>query len=259
MPYILDMRQLISTLQLVLFLSCFPPLDNAEDGKETKPVLIAIANNGFYFQEYADPRLALEESGLTVVVTAGDPGTAIPHSNTGQPPGLSGDTPVDLPFNEVDPGDYSALVISGGWGATNYYYAFTGTLDSPSWAPDPSESNEINNLINAFLDQNKYVMGVCNGVNVLSWARRGGNSVLDGRTVSAPYLDTPAMTYEGMHYPSGLVMHSFASDNGAIVAAQNSVGDPSSNLDDVSVDGLIITVQDNNSAYFGGQALASRL
>jgi hypothetical protein len=105
MPYILDMRQLISTLQLVLFLSCFPPLDNAEDGKETKPVLIAIANNGFYFQEYADPRLALEESGLTVVVTAGDPGTAIPHSNTGQPPGLSGDTPVDLPFNEVDPGD----------------------------------------------------------------------------------------------------------------------------------------------------------
>jgi hypothetical protein len=36
-----------------------------------EPVLIAIANYHFFYQEYADPRQAVEDAGLSVIVAAG--------------------------------------------------------------------------------------------------------------------------------------------------------------------------------------------
>ena len=47
------------------------------------PVLMVIANNDFYYQEYADPRAALEAAGIPVVVGAGRRVISIPHANTG--------------------------------------------------------------------------------------------------------------------------------------------------------------------------------
>ncbi len=252
------MKKLYRALVILLYAAC-SPLDGPGPGSTLKPVLIAIANNGFFYQEYADPRLALEEYGLNVVVAAGTNTTAFPHANSGQPLGGTGDTPVDIMFMDVDVNDYAALVIPGGWGATRYYYDFTGTVDDADWQPDPVYSTQMNTLISNFLSRGKTILGVCNGVNVLSWARINGASPLSNRTVCAPSLLTPPLTYGGTHYSNGILMYIFAEDNGGDVQPQNSVGDSGSNTDDVAVDGLIMTAQDNFSAYYGGILLARRL
>lgn len=76
-------------------------------------VLIIVANDGFYFKEYSDPRVELEAAGYTVVVAAATTPTALPHPNSGQ---LSGDgrTTVDLALADVVATDYVALVVAGG-------------------------------------------------------------------------------------------------------------------------------------------------
>lgn len=228
-----------------------------------KKVLMVIANNGFYYQEYADPRRALEESGIQVVVAAGTLTQAVPHAETGQPAGDPGTVIPDLTLEQADSGDFDALVIAGGWGATNYYFAYPGTLLDSQWAPVPAAAGRINTLIGNFLTQGKPILGVCNGVNVLSWARVGGVSPLEGKQVSAPSLDVPDQTYKSVTYYAGgsprLPMYVFAADNGGIVKAFNSVGDSSTGTDDVTEDGLILTAQDNTSAYWGGRLLAQRL
>lgn len=181
-----------------------------------KPVLIVIAPIDFYYQEYADPRQALEEAGLVVKVasiTANPEAPATPHD-----PSWEGDRPTtidvtpDLALADIDADDYSSLVIAGGWGATTYFYAFT---DSP----------------------------------------------LKGKTVSAPHQRVPDMDYKGVSYDetTTLQMPQFVIDNGGTVVAKDHAGDVNSYLDDVSIDGLILTAQDNYSAYAGGKALALAL
>lgn len=231
-----------------------------------QPVLMIVAHNGLYYQEYADPRRALEAAGLTAVVASTATTAVTPHDGSWEP----GTTvlpvvPDRLLAGTVSTG-YSALVISGGWGATNYYYAFTGTLAAgqEAWAPVPSAAGEVNRLINEFLAANKPILAICNGVNVLSWARLDGTdpplSPLSGKPVSAPYLFAPPMTYLGVDYDDNqLPFHTFATDNGATVAPFNSVGDSSSFRDDVTISGLILTAQDNFSAYEGGRILAGKL
>lgn len=235
-----------------------------------KKVLILIANNGFYYQEYADPRTALEARGIQVTVAAGSMALATPHPNTGQPGGIDGNTQPDIAVSAVEVDDFDGLVIAGGWGASHYYFAHPGTILAP-WAPIPARASEVNQLIVDFLNAGKYVMGVCNGVNVLSWARLngqvGGQSPLNGKTVSAPYLNVPPQNYLGVDYDDdpgtasipGLPMWNFADDNGATVRAKDSVGNPASDADDVSVADLVITVQDNFAAYEGGTVLANLL
>lgn len=226
------------------------------------PVLLVLADHHFYYQEYADPRRALEERGLQVRVANGAGGPSVPHPDTGQPAGDPGTLDADLRLADVVPAQFSALVLVGGWGASRYYYAFPGDADDPAYDRVSEHAAALNNLINAFLDLGRPVMGVCNGVNVLAWARREGNSPLQGLTVSAPYLASMPMTYEGTHYGGGdpaFAFHGFVTDNGGTVRPQNSVGDPDSNADDVSETGLILTVQDNFAAYAGGIRLAERI
>lgn len=237
-----------------------------------KPVLIVIAPVDFYYQEYADPRQALEEAGLMVKVasiTANPDAPATPHD-----PSWEGDRPTtidvapDLALADVDPADYSSLVIAGGWGATTYFYAFTDApfLGDPvngNYDRNATASERLNALINAFLSSQKPILGVCNGVNVLSWARVTGtsDSPLKGKRVSAPHQPVPAMSYKSVSYEDGssLQMPKFVLDNEGIVEPKDSVGDDDSNRDDVSIDGLILTAQDNYSAYAGGRALARAL
>lgn len=259
------MRSLMGVAALVGAASC--ALETPADPGHTSspasgPVLIVIAPVDFYYQEYADPRQALEEAGLEVKVASTHTDPAVPHLPSWEVAPTVSSVTADLTLDQVDPANYSALVIAGGWGATTYFYAFDGDPVNSNYDPSPAKVR-MNALINGFLAGKKPILAVCNGVNVLSWARVTGtsDSPLKGKHVSAPHQSVPAMTYKGVEYgsDSGLLMPQFALDNGAVVAAKNSIGDVASNRDDVSIDGLILTAQDNFAAYAGGKALARAL
>ncbi len=238
-------------------------------------VLVVIANQDFFFQEYADPKTALESQGFTVEVASGLGTPSTPHAGTGQSSEPGTVTP-NFSISAVDHSAYQGLVIAGGYGASQYYFGYksdhaSNTITAQSYY-DPSPAagaTALNALIGDFLAAGKPILGVCNGVNVLSWARVNGVSPLSGKTVSAPYLSVPAQTYRGTSYTSDslecliagscLPMKTFAEHNGAIVRLRNSVGNTSSSSDDVSVDGLILTAQDNDSATEGGQKLAEKI
>jgi putative intracellular protease/amidase len=255
-------------------------------------VLMLVANNGFFFQEYADPRSALEAAGIEVDVASVDGGTAIPHAGsydgrfTGLSPAIVNLTGT-LAVADVDYGAYDALVIVGGWGASRYYFAYPGTLVDAAWQRSEPAATAVNALIAAFVAAGKDILAVCNGVNVLAWARvpspGGPVSPLAGRNVRAPWGSAPAQSdYLGSSYgeswtldqacpwepvagSSCFRMGRFATDNGAIVPSVYEsvpdVADPADNArrDAVAEDGPFITVQDNFSARTGGQRLALRL
>lgn len=230
-------------------------------GGGTAPrVLMVVANDGFYYQEYAHPRATLEAAGIEVTVAAGRAEIAVPHAGTGQPPGLDGSMLPDLSLAAANSADYDALVIVGGWGASSYQFAFDGTIDNPAWRADPTIAARANELIGEFIAADKYVMGVCHGVSVLAWARVGGVSPLSGKNVTASDIGSPAQTYNGMHYDDyQLSSAQMVADNGANVAPANSIGNPSTPADDVVVDGRIVTVQNQHAALRGGVRLAELL
>lgn len=235
-------------------------LTTCSDAVVPKPVLMVVANDGFYYQEYAHPRAMLEAGGFEVTVAAGLASTAVPHANTGQPWGIDGSLTPDLTLADVDSSQYQALVFVGGWGASSYQYAFTGTIDNPAWQADPMIAARANELIGEFLAANKYVMGVCHGVSVLAWARVGGVSPVSGKNVVASDIGSPAQTYNGVHYNNyELSSAQMVADNGALVAPPNSIGNPSTPADDVVVDGRIVTVQNQHGALAGGLTLVELL
>lgn len=224
-----------------------------------RKVLLVVANDGFYFQEYNDPLVELEAAGFEVEVAAGRKELAVPHANSGQA-ASDGSVMPDLALGDVAPDDYEALVFAGGWGASSYQYAFSGTIDNPAWRADPTVAAAVNELITSFLADEKYVVGICHGVSILAWARVDGASPLAGKQVAASDLGAPAQTYNGVHYAdSGLISRQLAEDNGAVLYAVNAIGDPSTSADDVAVDGLIVTAQNQHSARAAGVKLVELL
>ena len=262
-------------------------------------VLMVVANDGFFFQEYFDPWKELETAGIEIEVASGLGGTATPHpgsyhnhknSQNDYPEGvvpLEADRTLSstLILSQQSAQDYDALVIVGGWGAARYYYDYPGVMDESlsTWAPNSLESSEMNRLIGEFLTAQKPVMGVCNGVNVLSWARIEGTSPLNGVSVSAPWGSAFPQSYPNP-YPNGVLtaytsdwtidgacgetpapncfpMDQFAKDNGAIIRDDSTRLDPQGHARDsvYTVDGLIVTVQDNFAARAAGKYLAQRL
>ncbi len=226
-----------------------------------KKVLMVVANLGFYFKEYMDPRIELEAAGYTVVVAAHESNEAVPHPNTGQrPQDGDGNIVPDLKMTDVDASEYEAIVFPGGWGASRSYYGYDGTIDSPMWARVASAAEETNELINAFHAQDKYIVGICNGVPLLAWSRVGGVSLLNGKSVSAPDGGAPAQTYKAVHYNDEVLpMGTFATDNGATLVPYYSIGDTSTATDDVTVDGKVITAQNQFSADLAGKKLVELL
>jgi putative intracellular protease/amidase len=255
-------------------------------------VLMLVANNGFFFQEYFDPRAALEAASIAVDVASVDGGTAVPHAGsydgrfTGLSPTIS-NLSGTLPLASVNAADYDALVIVGGWGASRYYFAYTGTFVDAEWQRSAPAAEAVNALIAQFVAAGKNILAVCNGVNVLAWARvpgpGGTQSPLAGRNVRAPWGSAPAQSnYLGNSYGSSWTadqacpwnpvpgsncfrMGRFATDNGALVPnPYNSVPDAADpadfgRRDAVAEDGPYITVQDNFAARTGGRRLAARL
>jgi len=285
-------RNAISSLVVAALLAACGP-DKPYAPPEAPRVLMLVANDGFFFQEYFDPRLSLEEEDIEVDVVSVAGGTAIPHAGsydgrfTGLAPTIQNLTGT-LRVADVSADDYDALVIVGGWGASRAYYAYPGTFVDAAWQRSAPIADAVNSLINAFVADGKDILAVCNGVNVLAWARvpaPGGGTVspLSGRNARAPWGSAPAQSdYLGNSYGTSWTidqacpwdpvngsncfrMGRFATDNGAnIPNPYNSVPDVAdaadlARRDAVGVDGPYLTAQDNFAARTGGRLLAERL
>lgn len=225
------------------------------------PVLMVIADGqDFYYQEYGDTRAGIEAEGLDVVVAATTTNPSTPHANTGQG-NSSGVVVPDLALSDVNVEDYSAIVFVGGWGSSMYQYDFPGDYSFNLYDGNLATKQVANDLINDFIDADKYVTAICHGVTVLAWARVDGVSPLDGKQVSIPYIGSPAVLYEGQWYNNfELGQYEQAVANGAIAnLASGEYGDPNTATDDVVVDGRIITAENYDAALAFGHRIGTEV
>lgn len=233
-----------------------PPRGRRPAAESGDRVLIVIANDGFFYREYADPRQELERAGFTVEVAAARKASCIPHANSGQG-GSKGIVMPDLAIADADPGRYRAILFSGGWGSSMYQYAFQGSYNNRAYNGDRRTKEATNRLINAFVQQDKYVCALCHGVSVLAWSRVNGRSLLAGRRATGPTRQGPAGIYNGRQSQPSSRWGS--EQNGAKMVAPNSVGNPGTAADDIVIDGKIMTGQDDISAREMGRQLARQL
>jgi putative intracellular protease/amidase len=208
------------------------------------PVLMVIANQDFYYKEYADTRAALQARGLAVVVAAGKTTMARPQGTM-----VGMDVRPAIALSQADASDYSAIVFVGGWGASSYQYAFGGTYANAAYNGQTSVARDANVLINDFVAQDKYVAALSHGVTVLAWARVDGASPLRGRAVVATAGGVPGFRsgnfdFRDAEYPARWQIEG----NGGVMLTSGSIGDPMTSADDVIVDGRIITAENPASA-----------
>jgi putative intracellular protease/amidase len=223
------------------------------------PVLLVLANQDFYFQEYNDTRQSLEQAGLRVQVAAAVQAPCVPHLGSGQGTG-SGIVQPDLDLASVQAASYSAIVFIGGWGASEYQYAFQGTYSTSAYNGSAALRSTVNQLINDFVHQGKFVTAICHGVSVLAYARVDGHSLVEGHTVAAYNGNSPGFVLNGTAYaPNTLPDRWHIEANGGHVFVAGSIGDPRTDTDDVWVDGQIITAQNWNSARRFGQVIAEQV
>ncbi|MFO0978057.1 MAG: DJ-1/PfpI family protein [Planctomycetaceae bacterium] len=221
-----------------------------------KRVLIVIASHHFFYREYADPKSELERAGIQVTVAAGRKGRSQPHSGSGE--GSDGGivTP-DIALSDVKVADYDAVLFSGGWGASMYQFAFEGRYNEAVYNGNREIKQEANRIINEFLAANKYVCALCNATSVLAWARVNGKSPLEGKLVCAPTREAPAGIYNGRPGQPSCRWHAEA--NGAKMSPPGAIGQPGTAIDDIAVDGLIITGEDDISARAMGRKIVEVL
>jgi putative intracellular protease/amidase len=219
-------------------------------------VLIVIANQDFFYREYAHPREELERAGFTVEVAAGRKQPCRPHANSGQG-GSQGIVNPDQALADVDPARYDAILFSGGWGSSMYQYAFNGSYSNRTYNGDRATKETANRLINQFVAADKHVAALCHGVSVLAWSRVNGRSLLAGKRATGPTRQGPAGIYNGRRDQPSSRWNSEA--NGARMVPPNSVGNPRTAADDIVVDGKILTGQDDISAREMGRRLAAEL
>jgi putative intracellular protease/amidase len=220
-----------------------------------QPVLMVVANQDFNYTEYAATRASLEAHGLQVVVAAGATRAAQPQSG-----GPGSPVQPDLALSAADAERYSAVVFVGGWGASSYQYAFSGTYDNPAYRTPLAIRDDVNRLIGAFTAHDKPVAAICHGVSVLAWARVDGVSPLRRRTVVGPAGGTPGFRFRGVHVPDAEQPARWQIEmNGATMLTSASVGNPTTSTDDVIVDGRIITAENWDSAPRFAEVIAQSI
>ncbi len=224
------------------------------DNDTQRPVLFVIPNNDFYYTEYAAPRREIELAGIPVIVGAGRRQLSAPHPNSGQG-GASGQVMPDIDLATARATNYSAIVFVGGWGASQYQYAFTGTYTNAAYNATPAIRADANRLINEFLGQNKYVCGICLGVSDLAWARVSGVSPIRGRQVTTAAFNSPTNNVS----PTLTYRWHMEQNGAAAVFDGGRYGDTSTYADDVIVDGRIITAGNFDSAPLFGRTVANRV
>ncbi|MBC7815533.1 MAG: cyclic nucleotide-binding protein [Planctomycetaceae bacterium] len=221
-------------------------------------VLLVIANQHFFYREYSEPKQELEWAGCVVEVAAGRKAPCRAHQGTGE--GADGGVvQPDLAIADADASRYDAILFSGGWGSSMYQFAFQGTYQNTAYNGERSVKEAVNKLITSFIQQDKYVCALCHGTTVLAWARVNGRSPLAGKQATGPVLNGPAGNYPGYRGSSPPPSRWHAETNGARMVAPNSVGDPNTLVDDVVIDGKIMTGQDDPTAREMGRQLARAL
>lgn len=229
---------------------------NAQKKGVAKRVLLVIANHHFFYREYREPRDELERAGIQVTVAAGRRGVCRPHNGSGE--GVDGGAVrAEVALSEVKVDDYDAILFAGGWGASMYQFAFDGRYDESAYNGERAVKVQANRVINEFLAQKKYVAALCNGTSVLAWARVNGKSPLEGKLVCAPVREAAAGIYNGRRAQPSCRWH--AEQNGARMSPPGAIGNPNTNVDDVAVDGVILTGEDDPSAREMGRKLAELL
>lgn len=227
------------------------------------PVLMVIADqHDFYYQEYGDTRQSIEAEGVEVQVAATTTATSYPHAGTGEPWGTDGAVTPDVALADVDPDNYSAIVFVGGWGSSMYQYAFPGDYLNNAYDGNLATKQIVNDLINEFIADDKYVTAICHGVTDLLWSRTdAGVSPLTGVHISAPFIGSPAVVYGGFEYGNyGLGQYEQAITNGAIpTPVSGQVGDIWTVADDVTVDGRFITAENYDAALYFGEVIAQHV
>ena len=83
------------------------PLTSKDVAAKPRRVLLVIANQDFFYREYADPREELTRAGFIVEVAAGHAAQCYPHAGSGQVG--SGAVTPDLSLSQVDPNRYSSI------------------------------------------------------------------------------------------------------------------------------------------------------
>lgn len=219
-------------------------------------VLMVIANHHFFYREYSEPRAEFERAGFRVTVAAGRRAPCRPHSGSGEG-GDGGVVQPDIALSQVRAANYDAILFSGGWGASAYQYAFNGRYNDAAYNGDRATKAEVNRIIGEFIAQDKYVAALCNAVSVLAWARVNGRSPLQGKRVCAPVRQAAAGIYNGRPAQPSCRWHPEA--NGAIMSPPGVIGRPGTAIDDVLVDGKIITGEDDISAREMGRRLVQVL
>ena len=248
------------------------------------PVLLVVADQqDFYYTEYSNTRAAIESRGVGVVVGAATTNPTSPHWGTWAPgpvPVNNGTITPDVALANANPADYSAIAFVGGWGSSMYQYAYNdpdgnGVTDNyysnPHYNGDPNLNDGIvapqkvsaNALIGAFLAANKPVAGLCHGVTVLAWARVDGVSPLAGKQVAVPHLEgSPDQFYAGTWRNGGYMSgqrDQVIANGGLPTAFSGAYGSDPSPIDDVIVDGRIITGENPLSAPLFGARIADRV
>lgn len=221
-------------------------------------VLLVIANQHFFYREYSEPKQELERAGIAVEVAAGRKTPCRPHQGTGE--GSDGGVVnPDLAIADADASRYDAILFSGGWGSSMYQFAFQGSYQNTAYNGERSVKEAVNRLINSFIQQDKYVCALCHGTTVLAWARVNGRSPLAGKQATGPVINGPQGNYPGYRGSATPTSRWHAETNGARMVAPNSVGDPNTLVDDVVIDGKIMTGQDDPTAREMGRQLARAL
>ncbi|MBI3271872.1 MAG: DJ-1/PfpI family protein [Planctomycetes bacterium] len=237
-----------------------PPVTNPPAATPAvRRVLLVLANLNFYYREYNEPRQELERAGFVVEVAAGTRTPCRPHGGSGQ--GADGGlVQPDVTIAQADPARYVAVVFVGGWGASSYQFAFPGTYTNTAYRGDAATKTAVNTLVNAMLSQNKFVTALCHGVTVLAWARVGNASPLAGKRVCGYAQGSPAATVNGRTYADNVLPSRWhVESNRATMVPSRSVGDATTAMDDVLVDGRIITAENYDSARQFGRVLAENL
>jgi putative intracellular protease/amidase len=246
------LRQLVIALAVATAAMTAPTSAAAQS---PAPVLMVIANRDYWYQEYASLRSVLEQRGLQVVVAAASLSDTVAQGKRLKVP-----IRADVALTDADAADYSAIVFVGGWGASSYQYAFEGTYANGIYRPVDSVAAAVNRLINDFVAQDKYVVGLSHGVTVLAWARVDGVSPLKGRTVAAWAGGGPGFERDGAVHPdSSVPARAHLEENGAVVKLSAAIGNPLTSADDVWVDGRIITAENPAAAAATGKTLAAAL